>query len=143
MDNFTETIMDNELYSLQLPSNSESVAVLENFIDDLVAKLGIGEDVYANLMTCLNEAITNAIYHGNKQDPHKKVYVNLDVILNKRLVFTVADEGNGFDFNNIPDPTDLDNLEKLTGRGVFIMKRLADQCIFNSKGNEVELHFRY
>ena len=143
MDNFTETIMDNELYSLQLPSNSESIAVLENFIDDLVEKLEIGEDVYANLMTCLNEAITNAIYHGNKQDSNKKVYVNLDVILNKRLVFTVADEGEGFDFNNIPDPTDLDNLEKLTGRGVFIMKRLADQCIFNTRGNEVELHFRY
>nr|WP_294896669.1 ATP-binding protein [uncultured Pedobacter sp.] len=143
MDNFTETIMDNELYSLQLPSNSESIAVLENFIDDLVEKLEIGEDVYANLMTCLNEAITNAIYHGNKQDPNKKVYVNLDVILNKRLVFTVTDEGEGFDFNNIPDPTDLDNLEKLTGRGVFIMKRLADQCIFNTRGNEVELHFRY
>lgn len=143
MDNFTETIMDNELYSLQLPSNSESVAVLENFIDDLVQRLEIGEDVYANLMTCLNEALTNAIYHGNKQDPNKKVYVNLDVILNKRLVFTVTDEGEGFDFNNIPDPTDLENLEKLTGRGVFIMKRLADQCIFNTRGNEVELHFRY
>ncbi|RKD17313.1 serine/threonine protein kinase [Pelobium manganitolerans] len=135
--------MDNELYSLQLPSNSESVAVLENFIDDLVQKLGIGEDVYANLMTCLNEALTNAIYHGNKQDPNKKVYVNLDVILNKRLVFTITDEGEGFDFNNIPDPTDIENLEKLTGRGVFIMKRLADQCIFNTRGNEVELHFRY
>lgn len=143
MDNFTETIMDNELYSLQLPSNSESIVVLESFIDDLAAKLGIGEDVYANLMTCLNEAITNAIYHGNKQDPNKTVYVNLDVILNKRLVFTVADEGDGFDFNNIPDPTDLENLERLTGRGVFIMKRLADQCIFNTLGNEVELHFRF
>ncbi len=143
MDNFTETIMNNELYSLQLPSNSESVAVLENFVDDLVQKLEIGEDVYANLMTCLNEAVTNAIYHGNKQDPNKKVYVNLDVILNKRLVFTIADEGNGFEFNNIPDPTDVENLEKLTGRGVFIMKRLADQCIYNTRGNEVELHFRY
>lgn len=143
MNNLTETIMDNGLYSLQLPSTSSSVAVLENFVDDLVEQLQIGEDVYANLMTCLNEAITNAIYHGNKQDPNKKVYVNLEVILNKRLVFTIADEGDGFDFTQIPDPTDLENLEKLTGRGVYIMKKLADQCIFNSKGNEVELHFKY
>lgn len=143
MNNLTETIMDNGLYSLQLPSTSESVAVLENFVDDLVEQMQIGEDVYANLMTCLNEAITNAIYHGNKQDPNKKVYVNLEVILNKRLVFTIADEGEGFDFTQIPDPTDLENLEKLTGRGVYIMKRLADQCIFNTKGNEVELHFKY
>ncbi|MBK0383150.1 ATP-binding protein [Pedobacter sp. SD-b] len=141
MNNLTET-MDG-LYSLQLQSNSQSVAVMENFVDDLVKQLNIGDDVYANLMTCLNEAITNAIYHGNKQDPEKKVFVNLEVVNNKRLMFTIADEGDGFDFTNIPDPTDIENLEKLTGRGVYIMKKLADQCIFNSKGNEVELHFKY
>ncbi|TKC01117.1 ATP-binding protein [Pedobacter cryophilus] len=134
--------MENGLYALQLPSNSDSVAVLENFVDDLVLNLNIGDDVYANLMTCLNEAITNAIYHGNKQDPEKKVFINLEVVNQKRLIFTIADEGNGFDFNNIPDPTDADNLEKLTGRGVYIMKKLADQCIFNTLGNEVELHFK-
>ena len=134
--------MENGLYSLQLPSNQESVAVLENFVDELVANLHIGDDVYANLMTCLNEAITNAIFHGNKQNPDKKVYINLEVINQKRLIFTVADEGAGFDFNDIPDPTEATNLEKLTGRGVYIMKKLADQCIFNTLGNEVELHFK-
>ncbi|MDA9554668.1 ATP-binding protein [Pelobium sp.] len=138
MSNFTET-MENGLYSLQLPSSGESVAVLENFIDDLVQNLHIGDDVYANLMTCLNEAI---IFHGNKQNPHKKVFINLEVINHRRLIFTIADEGDGFDFNNIPDPTDSENLEKLTGRGVYIMKKLADQCIFNTRGNEVELHFK-
>lgn len=142
MSTFTDT-MENGLYSLQLSSDGQSVAVLENFIDELVANLHIGDDVYANLMTCLNEAITNAIYHGNKQNSEKKIFVNLEVINNKRLVFAVADEGDGFDFSNIPDPTEPDNLEKLTGRGVYIMKKLADQCIFNSRGNEVELHFKY
>ena len=141
MNYLTET-MENGLYSLQLPSNHESVAVLENFVDDLVSNLHIGDDVYANLMTCLNEAITNAIFHGNKQNPDKKVYINLEVINQKRLIFNVADEGAGFDFNDIPDPTDEENLEKLTGRGVYIMKKLADQCIFNTLGNEVELHFK-
>jgi serine/threonine-protein kinase RsbW len=141
MSNFTDT-MENGLYSLQLPSKIESIAVLENFVDELVEKLHIGDDVYANLMTCLNEAITNAIYHGNKQDLNKKVFINLEVINNKRLVFTVSDEGEGFNFASIPDPTDPENLEKLTGRGVFIMKKLADQCIFNMLGNEVELHFK-
>ncbi len=141
MSNFTNT-MENELYSLQLPSNSESVATLENFVDELVENLNIGDDVYANLMTCLNEAITNAIYHGNKQNNSKTVFINLEIINNKRLVFTIADEGEGFNFSNIPDPTDPENLEKLTGRGVFIMKKLADQCIYNTLGNEVELHFK-
>jgi serine/threonine-protein kinase RsbW len=141
MNNLTETI-ESGLYSLQLPSNQESIAVLENFVDDLVSNLHIGDDVYANLMTCLNEAITNAIFHGNKQNPDKKVYINLEVVNQKRLIFTVADEGAGFDFNDLPDPTEEANLEKLTGRGVYIMKKLADQCIFNTLGNEVELHFK-
>lgn len=142
MDNLTE-IMDKGLYSLQLPSNGNSVAIVENFVDDLVATLHIGDDVYANLMTCLNEAVTNAIFHGNKQNPDKLVYVNLEIVNNKRLVFSISDQGDGFDFNNLPDPTSPENLENLTGRGVFIMKKLADQCIFNSKGNEVELHFKF
>ncbi|WP_229655511.1 ATP-binding protein [Pedobacter puniceum] len=136
-------IMDKGLYSLQLPSNENSIAVVENFVDDLVATLNIGDDVYANLMTCLNEAVTNAIFHGNKQNPNKLVYLNLEIINNKRLVFTVADQGEGFNFNNLPDPTAPENLENLSGRGVFIMKQLADQCIFNTKGNEVELHFKF
>jgi serine/threonine-protein kinase RsbW len=136
-------IMDKGLYSLQLPSNENSIAVVENFVDDLVATLNIGEDVYANLMTCLNEAVTNAIFHGNKQNPNKLVYLNLEIINNKRLVFTIADQGEGFNFNNLPDPTAPENLENLSGRGVFIMKQLADQCIFNTKGNEVELHFKF
>lgn len=137
-----EKITDNGLYSLQLPSNSNSITVVENFVDDLVDTLSIGDDVYANLMTCLNEAVTNAVFHGNKQDPEKIVFLNLEVINNKRLIFTIADQGEGFDFNNLPDPTSPENLENLSGRGVFIMKQLADQCIFNTLGNEVELHFK-
>jgi serine/threonine-protein kinase RsbW len=137
-----EQITDNGLYSLQLPSTSNSIAVVENFVDDLVSTLAIGDDVYANLMTCLNEAVTNAIFHGNKQNPEKIVFLNLEIINNKRLIFTIADQGEGFDFSNLPDPTSPENLENLSGRGVFIMKQLADQCIFNTLGNEVELHFK-
>ncbi len=133
---------ESGLYTLQLPSKIESIALVENFVDELCTSYHIGEDVYANIMICLNEAVMNAIMHGNKENADKKVYLNLEVINDKRLVFTIADEGDGFDFNNIPDPTSPDNLEKLTGRGVFIMKNLADQCIFNTKGNELELHFK-
>ncbi len=135
-------ILEKGLYSLQLPSTTASIATVENFIDELVLTLNVGDDIYANLMTCINEAVTNAIVHGNKENPQKTVFVNVENINNKKLIFSIADEGQGFDFNNIPDPTAPENLEKLSGRGIFIMKKLADQCIFNSTGNEVELHFR-
>lgn len=130
------------LYTLQLPSKLESITTVENFIDNLSEKYNFTEETYANVLTCLSEAVINAIVHGNKLDNSKKVYINLEVIQNKRLIFTIADEGSGFDYNNLPDPTSPENLENYSGRGVYIIKKLADQCIFNTLGNELELHFK-
>jgi len=138
----TDSVQTGELYTLQLPSTLESITVLENLIEEIADKFKVSEDAFANMMTCLNEAANNAIVHGNKLDPDKKVIVNADVDA-KRSVWTITDEGEGFDYNHLPDPTAEENLEKPTGRGVFILKHLADQCIFNSSGNEVELHFKY
>ena len=134
-------VQTGELYTLQLPSKQESITLLENLIEEIADKHHVTEDTFANMMTCLNEALINAIKHGNKMDPEKKVIVNADVEP-KRIIWTVTDEGPGFDYNNLPDPTAAENLENLTGRGVFIIKHLADQCVFNAKGNEVELHFK-
>lgn len=136
--NIDNTIM----YTLQLASKFDSVTLVENFVDTLSDKYNFSEEVYANVLTCLSEAIINAIVHGNKEDENKKVYLNTEVVEGRRLIFNIADEGEGFDFNSLPDPTAPENIESLSGRGVFIIKRLADQCIFNSKGNEMELHFK-
>lgn len=142
MSKQTELSDNTSLYTLQLPSRIDSITIVENFIDELSAKYGFSDELYANVLTCLSEAVINAIVHGNRESLEKKVYINLEVIENKRLIFTISDEGDGFDFNNLPDPTAPENIENLTGRGVFIIKKLADQCIFNSKGNELELHFK-
>ena len=134
-------VQAGELYTLQLPSKQESITLLENLIEEISDKYQVSEDTFANMMTCLNEVVINAIMHGNKLDSNKKVIVNAD-IESKRIVWTVTDEGEGFDYDNLPDPTAPENLENLTGRGVFIVRHLADQYIFNTKGNEVELHFK-
>ncbi len=131
------------LYTLQLPSKIDSILTVENFIENLRDKYDLSEETYANVLICLSEAVNNSIVHGNKQDASKKIYLNLEVIEGKRMIFTIADEGDGFDYNNLPDPTDPENLENYSGRGVFIIKKLADQCIFNTKGNELELHFKF
>ena len=134
-------IQTTELYTLQLPSTRESITLLENLIEEIADKFQISEDTFANMMTCLNEVFINAIVHGNKLQENKKVIVNADVD-GRRIVWTITDEGPGFDYDHLPDPTAVENLENLTGRGVFIVKQLADQCVFNSTGNEVELHFK-
>ncbi len=134
-------VQTSELYTLQLPSKPESITLLENLIEQIADKHHVSEDTFANMMTCLNEIAINAIVHGNKLDESKKVIVNAEVEA-KRVIWTVTDEGEGFDYDHLPDPTAVENLENLTGRGVFIVKQLADQCVFNSRGNEVELHFK-
>jgi serine/threonine-protein kinase RsbW len=134
-------VQTSEMYTLQLPSKQESITLLENLIEEIADKHNISEDTFANMMTTLSEATINAIVHGNKLDPAKKVIINAE-IEPKRIVWTVTDEGEGFDYNNLPDPTAPENIENLTGRGVFIIKHLADQAIFNTRGNEVELHFK-
>ena len=131
----------SNLYTLQLPSNLESVVLVENLVEELSDKYKFSDDTFANMMTCLNEAVVNAIIHGNKLDPAKKVIVNAEIDA-KRVIWNINDEGPGFDFYNLADPTAPENLENLTGRGVFILKHLADQCVYNAKGNEVELHFK-
>ena len=134
-------VQTSEMYTLQLPSKQESITLLENLIEEIADKHKISEDTFANMMTSLNEAAINAIVHGNKLDPNKKVIVNAE-IERRRIIWTVTDEGDGFDYNNLADPTAPENIENLTGRGVFIVKQLADQCIFNAAGNEVELLFK-
>ena len=134
-------VQTSELYTLQLPSKPESITLLEALIEKIADKHQVSEDTFANMMTCLNEIAINAIVHGNKLDECKKVIVNAEVEP-KKVIWTVTDEGPGFDYDHLPDPTAVENLENLTGRGVFIVKQLADQCIFNSTGNEVELHFK-
>lgn len=130
-----------ELYTLQLPSRPESIIQLETLVENIGDKYQVAPDTFANMMTCLSEAVINAIVHGNDLNANKKVIVNAEVD-GRRVIWTVADEGEGFDPNLLPDPTAPENLEALTGRGVFIIKQLADQCIFNDRGNEIELHFK-
>jgi serine/threonine-protein kinase RsbW len=134
-------VQETKLYTLQLPSKEESITQLELLIENLSDAYNVGEDTFANMMTCLNEALINAIKHGNKFSADKKVIVNAEVD-SKRIIWTVTDQGEGFDYVHLADPTAPENLELETGRGVFIMKHLADQCIFNTSGNEVELHFK-
>ncbi len=141
MKNWELTEPDNKLYTLQLPSKLDSIIELESFLEGLQNHLSISEEIFGNIQMCMNEAVINAIVHANKLNEEKKVYINLEVQPNKKLIFTIKDEGSGFDYNQVSDPTLPENLESLSGRGIYIIRHLADQVIFNREGNEMELHF--
>lgn len=130
-----------EKYHLELPSSVEQINKVEQLVDALKEDLAFSDEIYGNMIVSITEAVNNAIIHGNGQDESKKVYVRLATDAN-HLIFVIEDEGKGFDYNNLPDPTAPENLEKPTGRGVFLMKNLSDMVIFNEAGNQVEIHFK-
>ena len=127
--------------TLEIVSQPQSINIIEKVIDDLKNEFEIHEDSYGNILVAVTEAVNNAIIHGNGLDPEKQVKVSYEVE-GDRIMFTISDEGKGFDYYNLPDPTAPENLEKPTGRGVFLMKHLADQVIFSDNGRVVELYFK-
>lgn len=130
-----------EVYHLQLSSKPESIILVDEMLNNLNKKYIINQHLFANISTVLNEAVCNAIYHGNKLNTEKKVTIWVNEIGGNILSFVVSDEGKGFDYSKLQQPTLKQNIQKLTGRGVFIMQHLAQYCKFNIIGNAVELQF--
>ena len=133
--------MTNTLPELRFDSKPENIAVVERLIDQLSEQHSIIPEHYGNVLIAMTEGVNNAIVHGNKLDPDKSVTVVCAVDY-KNLVFRISDEGPGFDFDNLPDPTAPENIEKPHGRGVFLMRHLADECAFEDDGRIVELTFQ-
>lgn len=125
---------------IEIPSLSDNIRMIESFIDNAKEKFHLNEDIYGNIMIAVTEAVNNAIRHGNKGDSAKNVSLGLS-LEEGMIKFRVEDEGTGFDFHNLPDPTAPENLEKPGGRGIFLMKHLADEVDFSEKGKVVELSF--
>ena len=126
---------------VKIPSIKENVSIVESFIDNVGEKIKIQEAIYGNGLVSVTEAVNNAIVHGNKEDKNKKVRLGLKQ--NKKSVrFVVEDEGLGFDFNNLPDPTNPKNIEKVKGRGIFLIKNLSDKTTFKNGGRVVEMLFK-
>ncbi len=133
----TESIINKEL---RLRSTTNSISEVEALIDEISDSFSINEENYGNMLIAITEAVNNAITHGNKLDPDKKVRINLENS-DGDFSFTILDEGDGFDFTNIPDPTLPENIENIRGRGIFLMNHLADEVIHNEKGTSVTLTF--
>lgn len=125
---------------LCLESKIENITFVENLIDDISKDYKIGSEVYGNILVAVIEAVNNAILHGNKLNIQKMFNVKVEFIDNK-LLFYISDEGNGFDYKSVPDPTKPGNVEKPDGRGVFLMNHLADKVEYLGKGNILKLQF--
>jgi serine/threonine-protein kinase RsbW len=125
---------------LKIESKTNNVAMIEPYLKEIIEKNHICSERYADILISLTEAVNNAIIHGNDQDESKYVKIHMTEG-DQGVIFSVTDEGQGFDPENIPDPTAEHFIECCGGRGVFIIKSLADSVNYQDNGCTVEMRF--
>ena len=128
------------MQELSFESKPENIAIVERLVDEMCEQHSVIEEHYGDILIAMTEGVNNAIVHGNKLDINKSVSVEYEK-RGKDLFFRISDEGASFDYENLPDPTAPENLERPNRRGVFLMRNLADECFFEDNGRIIELVF--
>jgi serine/threonine-protein kinase RsbW len=127
---------ENWCWTTEKEIPSEAAAgkrVLEEILAQLKERQWVEHDIFG-IHLALEEAIVNAIKHGNGDDTSKRVRVACK-LSTERFRIEIADEGPGFDPNAVPDPTDEDHLEIPSGRGIMLMRSFMSHVEFNDRGN--------
>jgi len=124
---------------VKITKEANPEGVVERMVVGLCEQMNIKEEKFGNILLALTEAVDNAIEHGNKNHPEKAVELSYKTSP-EDLTFTVADQGQGFDPAHVSDPTHPESISE-EGRGLFVMKHLADKVAFEENGKKVVLSF--
>ena len=127
--------------NLRLDSTLSSVDAAEIIVKTLAQDHGLGEEVIAKLAMAVREITVNAVIHGNRYSKEKSVYFSV-ATSPSQLSITIRDEGDGFDPDSVPDPTEGDNLFKASGRGLLLSRAFVDEITFRTvppRGTEVAM----
>ena len=111
---------------------------VEKFLSDLFSEYNLPGEFFNRSFLCISEAVLNAIEHGNRNDRKKNVLIKLGYT-NSKIFMEIMDEGDGFNYLDLEDPTVKPNIKKESGRGIHIIKSLSDSIVFNKKGNSILL----
>lgn len=122
---------------LVINSDKSELKRVEEFIKEVFSFYDFPLEYYNNVLLSISEATLNSIVHGNKNDRRKKVELDVDCKTNLISV-KITDEGEGFDYETLPDPTKKENILKESGRGIHIIKNVAKSISFNEKGNSLQ-----
>ncbi|HTG91208.1 MAG TPA: ATP-binding protein [Pyrinomonadaceae bacterium] len=122
--------MTVETSELSLPSRIETVAKAANAVADFVSRSGISEEAAFGIDMAVREAVTNAVLHGNEQDEQKAVELTLKSSP-EAVEISVHDQGQGFNPEEVPDPTESENILKTSGRGIFFMRTFMDEVTWS------------
>ena len=123
---------------LVINSDIKELKKVENFLINIFNEFNLENKYFNKIYLCISEAVINAIKHGNKNDLNKKVSIVVNCN-NEEINIQIEDEGDGFDVGNVNNPTLPENINKESGRGIFIIKNLSEKTEYNEKGNQVQL----
>lgn len=126
-----------ERLEFTIPSVIERMHDVLNELTEKLEARGLVQP-HSHLFVALDEAIANAIKHGNKSDPTKNVHITAEMD-DEEVTFVITDEGDGFDLAKLPDPTDSQYLMRPCGRGVMLIYHLMDDVEYNERGNQVKM----
>ena len=127
-------------WSSKLNSTMESVSEVEAAAERLATEAGLDEDERFHITMAVREATVNAVLHGNEYDSSRMIDVKIETTASD-FIFTVGDEGRGFNPEDVPDPLAPENLLRGTGRGIFLIRSLMDEVHFRHlhPGTELKL----
>ncbi len=127
-------------YQLTLASKPEAIEDIEKLAAEAATEAGFNQEEQDSLAIAVTELANNAVIHGNKRDPGKKVFVNIDVV-DAEVRMTIRDQGKGFNPETLSNPLDPENLLRESGRGVFIVRSLMDEVSydFSHGGSQVTI----
>jgi len=116
---------------------AEARSIQEQIEQLLHERQAYDHDIFS-IRLALEEALVNAIKHGNQMDPAKKVRISYRLLVD-RFEVAISDEGAGFNPNDVPDPTAAENLERPCGRGLMLMRHYMSEVRYNDRGNAVTM----
>ncbi len=123
---------------LIINSDKSELARVEKFLFECFTDFQLSVKNLNKTVLCVSEAVINSIEHGNQYDSNKKV--TIEVVCNSgEIDIIIKDEGDGFNYADITDPTKSENIKKESGRGIHIIKSLSNSLNYNEKGNTVRL----
>lgn len=122
--------MAEKIFQKVINSDPELMPEVEKFLLNIADEINLNKEKHNSLALSAAEAVSNSIVHGNKLDFNKKVYINV-YVTDKEMKIIFKDEGEGFEPNNVPNPTEPENILKDSGRGIHIMKSFIDDLKYN------------
>jgi len=121
---------------MKIPSDTKRIREASSEIEKFLRSVNADDSLIFDIRLSVEEAIKNAIIHGNKSNEKLPVLISYSLD-DGRFRMEVEDQGKGFDPASVPDPTTEENLLKASGRGVFLIEKLMDEVKYNERGNKI------